>query len=561
MQAPHIDPRPDGIGHAIADKRPVIPKRQRSFDWNDDEVKKLFEDFNGAIDEAEYFLGLLVVAQKDGGPSEVVDGQQRLATTTILLAAIRDYLLDHDPKIAAGIESQYLMSFDIEEEKNKAHLRLNIEDNPFFFDRVLSRPGSKERTQVKPTIPSHRKIDRAAEIAEEYVKKLVAGVSHNDAIKRLKKWVAFIRDGVRVIWFVVPDYRHAYLIFETLNNRGLDLAISDLIKVYLFSCAGDQEEVVYSNWIGMQGSLRTVSSEDISTTYIRHLWISKNGPVRADKLYDSIKAKIRREDPAIEFSRTLKEGAVVYAALLNSDHDLWAKYGTRTRKNLSNLIMLKAERIRPLLLAIVQIFSVNEAKKAFGLCLSWWVRWLIAGTAAGTVEKEFGELAQKVTSGEISTATALSKATEVIPTDAEFEEAFSVARSSQMSIARYYLRVLENQQKGVEYPMEAKESEEILTLEHIWPETPPENVGLSQEVIAEMSDLTSRLGNLALMKKRPNEDVGNKMFKEKKTAYAQQEGLELTKALAKYSKWGRDEINERQRMLARLAVKAWPMTV
>src|SRR5438552_11545356 len=85
----------EAIGHALSDKNLTVPVNQRSYAWEDEHVLDLFQDLANAIaaDEREYFLGSIVVTKKDDGPSEVADGQQRLATATILLAAIRDYLL------------------------------------------------------------------------------------------------------------------------------------------------------------------------------------------------------------------------------------------------------------------------------------------------------------------------------------------------------------------------------------------------------------------------------------------------------------------------------------
>lgn len=93
-ETPHIDPTAEGIGHAIADKHPIVPLRQRFYAWTKDEVLQLFEDLENAINDdsnEDYFLGLVVVIQKGHSRPEVLDGQQRLATCVMLLAAIRDY--------------------------------------------------------------------------------------------------------------------------------------------------------------------------------------------------------------------------------------------------------------------------------------------------------------------------------------------------------------------------------------------------------------------------------------------------------------------------------------
>ena len=82
-----------GIGDALAHNRFIVPLNQREYSWEEEHVSDLFSDFANAIanNRATYFLGTIVLTKDEQGNPEVSDGQQRLATTTILLAAIRDY--------------------------------------------------------------------------------------------------------------------------------------------------------------------------------------------------------------------------------------------------------------------------------------------------------------------------------------------------------------------------------------------------------------------------------------------------------------------------------------
>jgi uncharacterized protein with ParB-like and HNH nuclease domain len=83
-----------GIGATLNQHLLMVPPNQRSYAWEESHVQTLFEDFSGAIatGSESYFLGTLVLTQGLGDRLEVADGQQRLATTSILIAAIRDYL-------------------------------------------------------------------------------------------------------------------------------------------------------------------------------------------------------------------------------------------------------------------------------------------------------------------------------------------------------------------------------------------------------------------------------------------------------------------------------------
>jgi uncharacterized protein with ParB-like and HNH nuclease domain len=118
----------EGIGHAISDNTLAVPIYQRSYMWEEEQVRQLFEDLAGAMasDNADYFLGSIVVAKNPQGIPEVVDGQQRLATVTILIAAIRDYFAQHgDDQAANEFERQYLLSRDMRTREILPKLRLN----------------------------------------------------------------------------------------------------------------------------------------------------------------------------------------------------------------------------------------------------------------------------------------------------------------------------------------------------------------------------------------------------------------------------------------------------
>lgn len=88
-----FDFNPDAIGHVLTDRRLVVPIYQRSYSWDDEEIVDFWTDLNSALEEgnAQYFLGNIVLSEEGtNGNYSIIDGQQRLATTLILLAAIRN---------------------------------------------------------------------------------------------------------------------------------------------------------------------------------------------------------------------------------------------------------------------------------------------------------------------------------------------------------------------------------------------------------------------------------------------------------------------------------------
>ena len=134
----------------------------------------------------------------------------------------------------------------------------------------------------------------------------------------LYNWVTFLEQSAMVICVQVPDDRSAYVVFETMNDRGLRPSAADLLKNHLFGLADNRMVEAERNWISMIGTLEAVpdSDDDIVVTYIRHLWISQQGPTRTKDLFDRIKATIKGKQAAIDLCNELAVSAVHYAAIL-----------------------------------------------------------------------------------------------------------------------------------------------------------------------------------------------------------------------------------------------------
>jgi hypothetical protein len=128
-----------GLASVLKQNQLVVPPNQREYSWTSKEVRTLFQDFAKAISEGgahSYFLGTIVTIPRANGVLEVVDGQQRLSTTAIMLAAIRDYLWPREEMIAQSIDSEFLMVIDRANRALVPRLRLNLDDNDFFRARL-----------------------------------------------------------------------------------------------------------------------------------------------------------------------------------------------------------------------------------------------------------------------------------------------------------------------------------------------------------------------------------------------------------------------------------------
>jgi len=550
-----------GIGQAIYNKMLAVPFYQRSYLWEDKHILDLFSDTKNAINngESEYFLGTIVTTKNETTRPEVSDGQQRLATVTILLCAIRDYFFNsattENQTRAQNITSRYLYFQDLTTLDTTPKLKLNDADNEFFSKRVLSKPDSPDRA-ITPSKESHKKILRACELAKQFVAELAKSSQPEEELSSL---VTYIHDSLKVIWVSVPDDANAFVIFETLNDRGLALAISDLLKNYLFGISSDRITEVQQRWIQMISTLEAIDNEEITVTYIRHFWSSKYGSTREKDLYNQIKSNVRNKTQALSFSTDLAQNAKLYSAMLNTSHELWQKYGPTTREHMNTLNLLRMIQIRPLILAVLSKFSVPEAQKALRLMVSWVVRFLIVGgLGGGTLETHYSLSARDIYSGSIKTAKQLSdQLKKIIPTDAKFQDSFSAATVSTQYLARYYLRVLEQQQRGNTNPeFIPTENTDIVNLEHVLPQNPS---NLWNYISDEDKALyCKRIGNLALLTIPINTQAGNDSFKFKKPFYNQSAYL-LTNDPANYDSWDKNSIANRQIALAAIAVKAWPL--
>lgn len=364
----------------LAHSRLTVPLNQRDYAWEDEQVRALLQDFaNARAKNLTYFLGTIVLTHGKDLP-EVSDGQQRLATTTILLAAIRDYFLSKgDKNRARSIEQDYLMTTDLRTEQIVPKLTLNVDDNEFFKKRILSPPNSADR-KISASKDSHRNLANAAELCAEFIEELIQPHREEAKVSRLVELVEFVKDDAQVISLTVPDHFNAFVMFETLNDRGLKTSQADLLKNYLLSQSEDRVTEAQQKWAQMLGVLESLGEADITVTYLRHLLTMLYGHTKEREVYAKVRETVNSKQKALEFLDTLAESANDYAALLNPTHKKWNAYGTSTRRHINTIITnLRVEQLRPLMFAVAKYFSVAEAKLAFRLFVSWSVRFLIVG--------------------------------------------------------------------------------------------------------------------------------------------------------------------------------------
>ncbi len=409
-----IDISPQTIGAILSQKGFRVPMSQRSYRWEKEQVEEWCRDISEAMDDDsdEYFVGS-IVGIKSGKTTFIFDGQQRLATTMILLGAIRDYLLDSgDEETAQIIEEGHLISKDRRSHDPTAHFKLNAVDQEFFQDRILLRATDSKRKAAKPQPHrgSHRRIEKAAKICKDFVKdEIVRGLSAARANDALQDWLDYLDNSVQSIWVQVGDQPTAFKIFETMNDRGLKLSAADLLKNHLYMQAGIDSDHVIQKWDSMTGVLETIEGEEENVLeYVRCYWITSNGPTRTKVLYDQIRQKTPNKSRALALASDLETVAQDYAAILLSSHPSWTSRGENVRTKIETLRSFGVTQVRPLLLAAYRKFSTKEFNKLLDACVSWSVRSLLSGVPSGTLEGYYSRNALKITKGEIKKAAQVS---------------------------------------------------------------------------------------------------------------------------------------------------------
>lgn len=236
-----------GIAKIMHEGRFLVPSHQRDFSWTVDEVQQLFDDVADAkkSKNASYFLGLLVFLTSDER-LVVLDGQQRLATITIIFSAIRDWLRQY-PEFkseAEKIQDRYIGASDLGETEPTPRLIMNDANNKLFFDFVVNS------TPVSSILAAQKKLkkhdanknllevilyahQRVSEIADKYSKP-------EKAAEYFYELINFYDTSIKTVRLNVADENSAYTLFETLNDRGIDLSPLDLVKNFLFKKAASK---------------------------------------------------------------------------------------------------------------------------------------------------------------------------------------------------------------------------------------------------------------------------------------------------------------------------------
>jgi hypothetical protein len=288
------------------------------------------------------------------------------------------------------------------------------------------------------------------------------------------------------------------------------------------------------------------------------LLISRWGHTREREVFNKVKEHVTAKHHSIEFLEALASNANDYVAIQTTTHAKWNDYSPDIREHVRTMAFLQLTPLRPLMLAVSKKFSKRQTELAFRQFVCWSVRFLVCGGArSGRMEEAVAKAAQEVSSGKIDTAEKLADhLQDVLPTDPVFESKFGSETVAKNALARYYLRALERKLQDDPATEWVPNEDSIISLEHVLPQNPGEGwAGIDPAL---MAAYYKRVGNMVLLQAGPNAHIGNKPFNEKKTALAKST-YQLTSEVAMNNSWGPEQIEERQKKLAQIALETWPL--
>lgn len=543
-----------------------VPPFQRDYSWTEDEWDDLWQDILGLFEddgEQAHYMGYLVLQSADSKRFDIIDGQQRLTTISIMILACLGHLqdlissrLDAENNLIRKdqLQSSYIGYLDPVSLVPRSKLELNRHNNRFYQTYLVAL----EKIPQRGLNASEHQLRKAFNWFKDRVKSR-AGASM-DSGKELAAFIDSLVDKLFFTVITVTDELNAFKVFETLNARGVRLSATDLLKNYLFSVISSQDthetelKALEERWERIVGLLGSESFPE----FLRIFWNSRNKLVRKSDLFKTIRKRITTRDTAFELLRDLDHSAAVYAALRDPQDPSW---NNDEKIALEQLIMFNVRQPLAMLLSCHTKFyeteriSFTRIMKAVAV-VSFRYN-VICNLQTHEQERLYNDIAWKVSPGAgmrpVEVMTALR---EVYPDDTQFKAAFAekelrTTNSRNKKVVRYILFEIERQRSGQVFDFESA----TYSLEHILPEHPSEDWSYIEE--SKQDRLIYRIGNMTPLETSRNRDLGNGGYASKRQVF-QLSVFQITKAVAEhYEIWDETKIEARQKQLANIAAGIW----
>lgn len=539
-----------------------IPRFQRPYSWDDENLSDFWEDV--VVNQSDdYFIGSMVVYKKDKQQYGVVDGQQRLTTITILLCVIRDYFLSEGSQdLAEGVHQL----IERKDRNNKNEYVLKTETSFPYFQEYIQKFYDDPELIIDIQM-EERNLKNAHARFNKLVGSVVSAIDQDASIKsenksdlKIEKLLS-LRDAVlnlNLIFITLDNEDDAYLIFETLNTRGKDLALTDLVKNHFSKHLKSKGDVDHTKlkWSSLLDTIHNSSSDISSDNFIYHFWASRYEAVPLKKLFPKIKKDITKSK-AKDYLDALVSDSKIYRSIHEENFE-WTKNESEVSDSLYALQLFKLSQPTPATMSLVRSYKNNIIKyKKLRDALSAIEKFHFVFTAitssrsSGGISAMYSSFAIRLFNCSDSQSAAdlisefVNKLRDKRPSIDEFKVAFKEviytnSNSKQKNLVRYILEKF-SLHYSYKFPVDFDE----LTIEHLCPQ---DKIG--QDDWRESS--VGCLGNLIFLDQNMNGELNTKCFSDKKRILIER-GYSLSEFVIESTDWTPEIVLEHADKMAEIA--------
>ena len=538
-----------------------VPPYQRDYSWSEEQWEDLWND---VIDlrqdpETRHYLGALVVEGTSDRDFLIIDGQQRLATLSLLALAVinrlegmaRDGIDPADnAERARELRNRFIGEKDPASLIESSRLHLNDTDDAFYQDYLVQ---IREPLNPRRLPKSNRLLLACFQYFGEQLQKLEALQQNGRTLASLLSET--MARQLLFILITVDDDLNAYTVFETLNARGLELTTTDLLKNYLFSLVNVPAdlEALQRRWKSL---VETVGQAQFPT-FLRYHLLCKQPKVRGQRLFKLVRDQTHTVQDVFQLLDELEGRGELFAALLDPTHSYWLDLPD-ARPHVGELSLFRIRQPMPLLFAAWEYFPKEDFIRVLKLVSAISFRYTIVSSLnPNDLESAYHWAAKAVTDGEATTpAAAFHRLRLIYVNDDKMQQDFSqleINTKGRKRLAKYILARLEQHLSGQACDPDTDPG----TVEHILPENPAEGWEETYPFDKWDNDVY-RLGNLTLLEASSNRDIGNKSYADKRSAY-DRSSYQLAREISKMApeQWTPELVNERQIRLAKVATQVW----
>lgn len=540
-----------------AQKRFIIPVYQRNYDWKKENCKQLFDDLVNVIKDGKesHFFGSIVSYAHSRDEVVLIDGQQRITTVSLILIAMvnalkKGVVVTDDNTLRLRLEDFIVDKYD----KTERKVRLKpFRDDCVAFDKLIYNEETDYIEESKVTINYRYFYDRIVNYKELTVDELFQAVNSLEIID---------------IELEPQHGDNPQLIFESLNSTGLDLTESDKIRNYvLMNLTPDVQETYYDQY---WNKIEKCSRNELDM-FVRNYLTIKQGYIPTLKgIYPAFKAYTKNKGDIESVLKDMLVYAFAYKDIVS--FNVGNDEANEVAQRLDLLDMTVAYPFLMAFLAYAKETGVggSEIRNVFSCVETFIFRRLMCDLPTNALNKIFATLHNSVLKSKKDTDSYSSvmiylletrKLSGAFPKDDEFLNGFTTKNiySMRAKNKEYIFERLENGSSKEKNDVVGNIEKGLLTIEHIMPQTLSsawrQSLGENWESIQERWLHT--ISNLTLS--GYNSNYSNRPFEEKKTMKNgfEESGIRLNHYIAKFDKWGEEELEQRKAELSKMALELW----